>query len=388
LLPVLVVRLTISVSSDAVMHDRPSTGSFNYATQQFTNGQMNPTWTNQNQVAPGYSSGMPSQSFMGRRAMPNNLSIQVPTDYYQQQRMLHPGQMSLTPLSAPYMGAFGYTSVKPSALPMKRVGSQPVSGTKASRRSFSGESSSETTQENVPPRKITKEEASVMQPVQPPPHVLRRDSMPMVWTSQMQQMGQPMYHHAPMVSVHPSQQPRQAQQPLGYYSFPPTSQAQATPVAQAQAQPLAQALPLAPAPQLASAPRIHPPPHPGSSSSNGSRPMARLPSAASKRPRQPSSTTGTPTTRTPKPRSSPGRKRNVPSGGTFSWGDTTFINFTPDDGEKLLTGVAPSGSQSKRKREEEAQSQLLALSACLHPVEASDDSDLSDDNRSKRSRSD
>jgi hypothetical protein len=118
--------------------------------------------------------------------------------------------------------------------------------------------------------------------------------------------------------------------------------------------------------------------------------MARLPSAASKRPRQPSSTStnGTPTHRTPKPRSSPGRKRNIPSGGTFSWGDTTFINFTPDDGEKLLTGVAPSGSQSKRKREEEAQIQLLALSACLNPVDASDDSDQSDDNRSKRSRSD
>jgi hypothetical protein len=369
------------------MHNRPSTGSFNYGTQQFNNGQMTQPWTNSNQLVQGFQSGMPSQSFMGRRNIPQNLSIQVPTDYYQQQRMLHPSQMTLTPLSAPYMGAFGYTSVKPSALPMKRVGSQPVSGTKAGRRSFSGESSAEPTQENVPPRKITKEEASVMQPVAPPPHVLRRDSMPMMWNQQMQQMGQPMYHHAPMVSVHPSSQQSRQAQPLGYYSFPPQAPTQSAP------SPLAQALPLAPAPQLAQAPRIHPPPHPGSSSSNssvvgGSRPMARLPSAASKRPRQPSSTTGTPTHRTPKPRSSPGRKRNVPSGGTFSWGDTTFINFTPDDGEKLLTGVAPSGSQSKRKREEEAQSQLLALSACLNPVDASDDSDLSDDNRSKRSRSD
>ena len=348
---------------------------------------MNQQWTSQPQLQ-GYSSGMPSQTFMGRRNMPQNLSIQVPTDYYQQQRMMHPSQMSLTPLSAPYMGAFGYTSIKPSALPMKRVGSQPVSGTKAGRRSFSGETSTEPAQENVPPRKITKEEASVMQPAAPPPHVLRRDSMPMVWTQQVQQhpMAPAVYHHAPMVSVHPSHQPQPRQnQPLGYYSFPPQGQAPLV-----QPQPQSQPTPLAPAPQLASAPRIHPPPHPGSSSSTstGSRPMARLPSAASKRPRQPSSTTGTPTHRTPKPRSSPGRKRNAPSGGTFSWGDTTFINFTPDDGEKLLTGVAPSGSQSKRKREEEAQ--LLALSACLHPVESSgsDDGDLSDDNRSKRSRSD
>lgn len=40
--------------------------------------------------------------------------------------------------------------------------------------------------------------------------------------------------------------------------------------------------------------------------------------------------------------------------GGFSWGEATFINFTPDDAEKLLTGVAPSGSQAKRKREEDA----------------------------------
>ena len=114
--------------------------------------------------------------------------------------------------------------------------------------------------------------------------------------------------------------------------------------------------------------------------------MARLPSAASKRPRQPSSTTGTPTHRTPKPRSSPGRKRNAPSGGTFSWGDTTFINFTPDDGEKLLTGVAPSGSQSKRRREEDAQAAFLAVSAAMNRGSSSDGSDV-DDDRSKRSRS-
>lgn len=85
-------------------------------------------------------------------------------------------------------------------------------------------------------------------------------------------------------------------------------------------------------------PRIHPPPHPGHMAH---RPIARLPSPKSRK--------VSPTKRSPS-----GKKRGGPSGGAFSWGETTFINFTSDDAEKLLTGVAPSGSQSKRKREEEA----------------------------------
>ena len=40
------------------------------------------------------------------------------------------------------------------------------------------------------------------------------------------------------------------------------------------------------------------------------------------------------------------------------WNDN-FVNYTSDDAEKLLTGVAPSGSQNKRRREEE-QARLAA----------------------------
>jgi hypothetical protein len=61
----------------------------------------------------------------------------------------------------------------------------------------------------------------------------------------------------------------------------------------------------------------------------------------------------------------------------FSWGETTFINFTPDDAEKLLTGVAPSGSQGKRRREDG-----------MGSLGGEDGTDLSVEmDRSKRSRS-
>ena len=90
--------------------------------------------------------------------------------------------------------------------------------------------------------------------------------------------------------------------------------------------------------------RIHPPPHPGPS-----RPIARLPST----PTRSRKVSASPAKRTPS------RKRvsESDSGGGFSWSETTFVNFTSADAEKLLTGVAPSGSQAKRKREEEARAQ-------------------------------
>lgn len=77
------------------------------------------------------------------------------------------------------------------------------------------------------------------------------------------------------------------------------------------------------------------------------RPMARLPSSPTKGSRKVTS----PTKRSP---SGATKRRPVMQPGGFSWGEATFINFTPDDAEKLLTGVAPSGSQAKRKREEDA----------------------------------
>jgi hypothetical protein len=71
--------------------------------------------------------------------------------------------------------------------------------------------------------------------------------------------------------------------------------------------------------------------------------------------------------------------------GGFSWGETTFINFTADDAEKLLTGVAPSGSQGKRKREEDAAAAKLSMEGSESGgVESSVEMDRE---RSKRSRS-
>jgi len=110
--------------------------------------------------------------------------------------------------------------------------------------------------------------------------------------------------------------------------------------------------------------RVHPPPHPGTY-----RPISRLPSPTKRR---------TSTFSPSKIRSPSGKRRPNPSGGAFSWGETTFINFTPEDADKLLTGVAPSGSQSKRKREEDA---LLQLAGEIEIVGE-------DRERRKRSKSD
>lgn len=87
--------------------------------------------------------------------------------------------------------------------------------------------------------------------------------------------------------------------------------------------------------------RVHPPPHPGTPA----RPIARIPISPIKQRKA----SATPAKRTPT-----GKRRGPQPPGTFSWGEATFINFTSEDAEKLLTGVAPSGSQSKRKREEDA----------------------------------
>ncbi|WVN86206.1 uncharacterized protein L203_101367 [Cryptococcus depauperatus CBS 7841] len=102
--------------------------------------------------------------------------------------------------------------------------------------------------------------------------------------------------------------------------------------------------PSTPAPQ-----RIHPPPHPGSS-----RPIARLPSSPHRR-KLSSTNPSTPrTTPRSKGRSPSGKRGTQSSGGAFSFGDTMFVNFTSDDADLLLSGVAPSGSSVKRKREREA----------------------------------
>lgn len=130
--------------------------------------------------------------------------------------------------------------------------------------------------------------------------------------------------------------------------------------------------------------RVHPPPHPGhpgpsmqihpmpSASASTmhmgaigmGRPMARMPSPRSLAVGR--KATGSAQS-SPSKRSPAGAKRRTATApmqpGGFSWGEATFINFTSDDAQKLLTGVAPSGSQSKRKREEDAARAAAAAAA-------------------------
>ncbi|WVQ72065.1 hypothetical protein IAR50_001609 [Cryptococcus sp. DSM 104548] len=109
--------------------------------------------------------------------------------------------------------------------------------------------------------------------------------------------------------------------------------------------------------------RVHPPPHPGSSS----RPIARLPSP---RRRSPSSVVETPTplAETPAPRAkrrTASSKKRTPSSSSsasggggeqkFAHGGAMFVNFTSEDADLLLGGVAPSGTMAKRKRDREAE---------------------------------
>jgi hypothetical protein len=55
-----------------------------------------------------------------------------------------------------------------------------------------------------------------------------------------------------------------------------------------------------------------------------------------------------------------------------SSGGIEFVNFTSNDGKKIMTGVAPSGSsKTKARREKEAQEQSRRLSeAAMRLVEA------------------
>lgn len=94
--------------------------------------------------------------------------------------------------------------------------------------------------------------------------------------------------------------------------------------------------------------RVHPPPHPGTNS----RPIARLPSPSK---RKPSSTLPITPKATPRPKGvrSPPSKLRTPSSPerVSSFGGMTFVNFTSDDADVLLSGVARSGTSWKKKRE-------------------------------------
>lgn len=49
------------------------------------------------------------------------------------------------------------------------------------------------------------------------------------------------------------------------------------------------------------------------------------------------------------------------SGSSFGGGGIGFVNFTADDHEELMLGVAPSGSSKTKARREREQDELLQL---------------------------
>lgn len=248
----------------------------------------------------------------------------------------------------------------PQPIPMARGASQPIPGASANRRHVTAPVPPTTSSGKVPAhllraqaivqmqeakeeeqrqelrrqaasRRVGMAEASVMQPTTPPPtahsrlpqHQKQQQQQIMGWEGPSHPTGTfPVLTTAPLVTVHPPA--------ATYYANPAAS---------------------------SSTHRVHPPPHPGNNLTQA-RPMARLPSGSPGKRRQVSAPTQSSPSNGAKPaKRSPsggaGRKKAPASGGAFSWGETTFINFTSEDAEKLLTGVAPSGSQSKRRRDEE-----------------------------------
>ncbi|KAI9643800.1 hypothetical protein NHQ30_007150 [Ciborinia camelliae] len=115
--------------------------------------------------------------------------------------------------------------------------------------------------------------------------------------------------------------------------------------------------------------------HPPSSSSS-----SRKPHHSTSKPRKPR--TGSSGSESPLPKSSPSfhvrkqrksKNRNTsPRTPTSGRGMVDFVNYTPDDSRKILTGVAPSGSsKTKARREKEAMEKRRKLSqAALKAIRA------------------
>ena len=387
---------------------------------------------------------LPEPAPYGSRRSSQALAINVEATaqyaMYQQQ-----GQYAPAPMSAPLalQAQTSYGSVHPmnlqpeSATGMKRVESQPLPGARAQAGQYQmmnyfrvpynttsqcTEAERQRIRAQVASRRVSMQDASVMQPWVPAPI----PQMLVAYPPNGQPRPLQQYHQVQMQQPQPMQQqqqqqqqqtPMQAQQPqiLGWES--PNSTTPAThyapqiqqrsnsmgsgPVMTSAYAPLGNVHPPAnsfhpnnnPHSHMQSAPvphKVHPPPHPGSiasgSGSAGSiqqqpRPMARLPSGTPGG-RQ-SRKTAAPGSAKPKPPKTPGKKKNMPVSGIQEHNQLWFANYTNEDGQALLKGVAPSGSQSKRKREATA----ALLSAPM--VQTASGSDISgdEDSRSKRSRS-
>lgn len=427
------------MSSDAVFPVKNNTSLPTFTPQSYSYSSPTPNAMYGNPSADPEAWGMtssrpaelPSPPVMSRRTS-QPLSVHVPPasaytvpphGYYAPAPQSHP----FAPTPGP-----GFTSQPPPKLPrgqgfgMKRVGSQPLPGSKAQvgmqinyyqpslRPPEHSEEERQRIRAEVQARKVSMAEASVMQPYVPPPpppehmfdaYPLSGTYHPLQQPQQQHMYPQPMPQHGITGWNAPDLQ-AQAPAPVQPYPqpFPPQHYAHPTPYSASGSvlttaplinvhppatgfYPTSTALPHA---RTASAPvhRVHPPPHPGPS-----RPIARMPS--SPRARAASAATGPGSTpKQSKLRASPGRKRVVPSGGVDKWEGsnmgmfaTTFVNYTPLDGQALLAGVAPSGSQSKRKRERDESGPSTLGSLMAPAMTASEGSGSGDESRSKRSRS-
>ncbi|WWC63485.1 uncharacterized protein I303_106088 [Kwoniella dejecticola CBS 10117] len=365
--------MTRSLSSEGFVPSRnaPPRDLFSYAPQPIPSGPPGPQPLYTSDPSPSYQQFDPSAyprmpptpTRSTSRKMSNNLSIKIHPPV---QSTFVPSPFPPTPQSATFAPITNFSQTQlQRPVAMQRADTQPLPQT----RRLSGAG---ITQPGLPPhlaraqaivqaqqaeqqaqrdaqrreaaaRRVGMSEASVMQPTAPAPR--RNQPAIMGWEGPSAQTGSlPVLTHTPLVTVHP-----------------------------APAQYLVTGAPIP-------VHRVHPPPHPVNAApmmiaqQQQPRQIARLPSSPN-RVRKVSSQNQlmTPTKTTPKSRAPSSAKRKASNTGGFSFADP-FINFTADDAEKLLTGVAPSGSQSKRKREEEA-----AAAAKVGGFV---------DDRSKRSRSD
>lgn len=428
-----------SVSSSAVNSIKPHAESYPYVGQQCHSGPLAsiPMFDNFSSIDPellGMSSckpaPLPSPPINRRSSHSLGVDVGAASQYgaYQQQ-----GHYPAAPLSAPYAlpSQAGYTSVQPkyiqgeSAIGMKRVGTYPQPNTRITSghhmNFYQSNNSSANTcspaerqriRAEVAANRVPMEHASVMQPYIPPTDPSHMAAVNGQYQAlQVQQQQQP-----PRQVVYQPQQQQQQQQHrsvqiMGWQpsnSLTPPSHYPAQFQGQNQSQgPLGSASMMTNAPlnnvhppatsfhpnhpmsrvSSASIPgpqhRVHPPPHSGLPVHQQQRPIASMPSGtpAGRQARKASTTAAK-----AKPRPSPGgRKKNMPVSGIQEHGGIFFANYTPNDGQTLLKGVAPSGSQAKRKREEA--SAALLLSIPMGQVSSGSDISGDEDSASKRSRS-
>ena len=280
----------------------------------------------------------PSNGSHGRRASVNGLTIQIQPLQYS---TYNPSFLPPTPQSATFGDFSSQQNHQP--IQMTRAGTQPLPTTRRL-------STSEPKGNTKMPAHLVRAQAIVQ--MQEAKEEAQRQEMRRLSASKRVGMAQ-----ASVMQPQYRPQPQYQPQPIPQYShIHPPPQRQTImgwegPSAQTATLPVLTTTPLVtihPPPQyivqqdkngLKTPLKIHPPPHPGVN-----RPMAKLPVSPSRQRKVSAS---------PKGKSPATKKRQAQNaGGGFSWGETTFINFTSDDAEKLLTGVAPSGSQGKRKREE------------------------------------